>query len=258
MRNRPTYGQSSVDNALLLLHILRDQGVVTVSQAAELLGVARSTAHRLLAMLVYRDFAVENEDHKYLPGPSLYVAAVENRPTGEYNRRLRPIMSSICADTGETVQLAVRTGRWVRFIATVESSQTIRVGDRRGVALPARLTATGRAMLVDLSPAHLRRLYQGQGNDTEAGLGDAHWQRLLRDVESTRHRGFAVNDEDTESDLVAVGIGVRDADGRIGAALSVAAPKTRLGNSRVRDLGDYLLGRADALRLPAVHDPDAR
>lgn len=257
MRNRPTYGLSSVDNALLLLHILRGQGVVTVSQAAELLGVARSTAHRLLAMLVYRDFAVENEDHKYLPGPSLYLAAVESRPTGEYNRHLRPVMSSICTDTGETVQLAVRTGRWVRFIATVESTQAIRVGDRRGVALPARLTATGRAMLAELSPAHLRRLYQGQGNDAEAGLGDVQWQRLLRELDATRHRGFAVNDEETESDLVAVGIGVRDAAGRIGAALAVAGPKTRLRDRRIHELGDYLLGRSGALRLPAVQDSEA-
>lgn len=250
-----------MDNALLLLHILRDQGVVTVSQAAELLGVARSTAHRLLAMLVYRDFAVENEDHKYLPGPSLYVSAVENRPTGEYNARLRPIMSTICADTGETVQLAVRSGRWVRFISTVESTQTIRVGDRRGVALPARLTATGRAILADLPPAHLRQLYQeqgrgdgqgngpGQGSDPEARIGDAQWARLVRELELTRHRGYAVNAEATESDLVAVGIAVRDGEGRVAAAVSVAGPKTRVGEQRIREIGEYLVSKANLLRL---------
>lgn len=255
MRNRPAYGQSSVDNALLLLHILRDQGIVTVSQAAELLGVARSTAHRLLAMLVYRDFAVENEDHKYLPGPALYVSAVEHRPTGEYNTHLRPAMAAICADTGETVQLAVRTGRWVRFIATIESAQAIRVGDRRGVALPARLTATGRAILADLAGPQLQKLYRTPGNDTEAGLGNQQWQRLVRDLELTRHRGYAVNAEDTESGLVAVGIGVRGADGRIAAAVSVAGPSTRLGERRIRDVGEYLIGAAGALRLPVDDEP---
>lgn len=250
MRNRPAYGQSSVDNALLLLHILRDQGIVTVSQAAELLGVARSTAHRLLAMLVYRDFAVENEEHKYLPGPALYVAAVANRPTGEYNAHLRPVMTVIAAETGETVQLAVRTGRWVRFIATVESAQAIRVGDRRGVALPARLTSTGRAMLAELAPQQLRALYQSPGNDGEARLGNAQWQRLVRELELTRHRGYAVNAEDTEAGLTAVGIGVRDTNGAVGAALSVAGPATRVGGARVREIGEYLLQQAELLRLP--------
>ncbi len=250
MRNSPVYGQSSVDNALLLLHILRDQGIVTVSQAAELLGVARSTAHRLLAMLVYRDFAVENEEHKYLPGPALYVAAIENRPTGEYNTHMRPVMNAIAAETGETVQLAVRTGRWVRFIATVESGQAIRVGDRRGVALPARLTATGRAMLAELAPPHLRTLFQSPGNDAEARLSNPQWQRLVRELELTRHRGYAVNAEATEEGLTAVGIGVRGADGAVGAALAVAGPTGRLGDDRIRRIGEYLLSQADRLRLP--------
>ncbi|BDH55442.1 IclR family transcriptional regulator [Tsukamurella sp. PLM1] len=252
MRNRPAYGQSSVDNALLLLHILRDQGIVSVSQAAELLGVARSTAHRLLAMLVYRDFAVENDENKYVPGPSLYVAAVEHRPTGEYNTHLRPVMTRIATETGETVQLAVRTGRWVRFIATVESAQAIRVGDRRGVALPARLTAAGRAILAELSPPHLRSLYQTPGNDGEAGLSNPQWQRLGRELELTRHRGYAVNAGDTEEGLHAIGIAVRAADGSVGAALAVAGPATRLGEGRIAQIGAYLLTQADHLRLPAA------
>ena len=42
----------SVDRALQLVSILRDEQVLTVTHAADLLGVAPSTAHRLLAALV--------------------------------------------------------------------------------------------------------------------------------------------------------------------------------------------------------------
>lgn len=255
MRNRPAYGQNSVDSALLLVHILRDQGVVTVSQAAELLGVARSTAHRLLAMLVYRDFAMENDDHKYLPGPALYVSAVERRPTGQYNTFLRPVMTEICAQTGETVHAAVRTGRWVRFIATVESSQVIRVGDRRGVALPARQTATGRAILSELSPPQLQVLYQKPGNDSEAKLSNPQWQRLLREMELTRHRGYAVNEEDTEDGLSAVGVGVRHDGGGIAVALSVAGPSNRMCGVMIGEIGTYLIETTQTVRIPSTADP---
>src|SRR5580704_10569183 len=51
--------------------MLRDSGQVRVSTVAAELGIARSTAHRLLAMLVYRDFAVQAEDRSYRPGPAL-------------------------------------------------------------------------------------------------------------------------------------------------------------------------------------------
>lgn len=251
MRNRPAYSQNSVDNALLLIHLLRDQGLVTVSQAADLLGVARSTSHRLLAMLVYRDFAMETEDHRYVPGPALYVSAVEHRPTGAIRYALQPAMSAICEETGETVQLAIRTGRWMRFIATVECHHAIRVGDRRGVAMPARQTAVGKAMLCELAPPQLQQLYLAPGDDSEAGIGKQQWQQLARDLDLTRQRGYAVNQEQTEAGLVAVGVGLRDANARLVAALSVGGPAHRLPQTRVRELGDYLRAQAGTIIVPS-------
>ena len=69
MKNRPPYAITSVDHALRLAQVLQREGELTVSEAAERLGVARSTAHRLLAMLVYRDFAEQGPDRRYRAGP---------------------------------------------------------------------------------------------------------------------------------------------------------------------------------------------
>ena len=67
----PPYAIASVDHALRAAAMLQLEDGLTVSQVAERLGVARSTAHRLLAMLVYRDFAVQDEDRVYRAGPVL-------------------------------------------------------------------------------------------------------------------------------------------------------------------------------------------
>jgi DNA-binding IclR family transcriptional regulator len=42
--------------------MLQLEGGLTVSEVAERLDIDRSTAHRLLAMLVYRHFAAQDED----------------------------------------------------------------------------------------------------------------------------------------------------------------------------------------------------
>ncbi|WP_217697451.1 helix-turn-helix domain-containing protein [Nocardia donostiensis] len=42
---------------------------------AQRIGVAASTAHRLLQMLIYRDFAVQEPDRFYRVGPLLELAA---------------------------------------------------------------------------------------------------------------------------------------------------------------------------------------
>ena len=59
---------SSVDHALLPRDDAAGGGALTVTEAAERLGVARSTAHRLLSMLLYRDFAVQDEDRRLRRG----------------------------------------------------------------------------------------------------------------------------------------------------------------------------------------------
>src|SRR5882757_10214062 len=75
VKNKPQYGIDSVDHALHLAAVLQQEGPLRVSEAAERLGVARSTAHRLLAMLVYRDFAEQDADRRYRPGPVLRLTA---------------------------------------------------------------------------------------------------------------------------------------------------------------------------------------
>src|SRR5258708_6972318 len=50
----PHYPIESVDNALKLLLLLGEQPQIRLSEATRYLGVASSTAHRLLAMLTYR------------------------------------------------------------------------------------------------------------------------------------------------------------------------------------------------------------
>ena len=54
---RPTYAIESVDSVLRLLRSFGQQSEIRISEAAESLGVAPSTAHRLLSMLVYHGFA---------------------------------------------------------------------------------------------------------------------------------------------------------------------------------------------------------
>jgi DNA-binding IclR family transcriptional regulator len=68
MRNTST----SIAHALRALLLFRDCELVRVSQLAAELGVARSTAHRVLATLQAHGFALQARHHGgYRPGPHL-------------------------------------------------------------------------------------------------------------------------------------------------------------------------------------------
>ncbi len=229
MQNRPTYAIDSVDHALHLVTLLQQEGPLRVSEAAQRLGVARSTAHRLLAMLVYRDFAERAPDRRYRAGPALRRPAVVE-PSSRVRRLALPHLRALTELTGETTNLMAVHGDRARFVATVECAQVLRVGDREGRVLPAHLTSGGKAVLAARPDTEVRALYTGP-DAAEPPVADL--PALLRELGRIRRRGFAVNDRGTEPGVTAIGRVVRDPAGPDSVAVSIAMPTTRFSRDRL-------------------------
>ncbi len=248
VKNKPPYAVESVDNALRILQALRDSGQLRVSDIAADLGIARSTAHRLLSMLVYRDFAIRSEDHSYLPGPALSAPPLHGgEPLARLRSVLRPYMEALRDRVSETVNLQVRLGAQTRFIYTVESHQVLRVGDRQGTIMPAWVTSGGKALLAELPDAQLSALLRGVAGRPPAGLSDAGRRSLVTELRLVREQGWAENIEQSESGLCAVGMCARDTSGVAVAALSVAAPAARYSPSVAKALVRELTATVSAV-----------
>ena len=136
MKNRPPYAIASVDAALLLATLLQQEGPMRVTDAAERLGVSGSTAHRLLGMLVYRDFAEQLPDRRYGPGRLMQHGAVPQTAIPRLREAALPHLRQLVDDLAETANVTVLAGSDDRFIATVECEQILRAGDRSGRSLP--------------------------------------------------------------------------------------------------------------------------
>lgn len=226
-RKQPTYPIESVDNALVLIGLLRDFGSLRLSDVAMELGVSRSTAHRLLAMLVYRGFAEQDAARRYIPGPALGVAPAGMSWTAELRRRVLPRLEELSAELDETVNLMIRAGTQVRFLVTVQGSRPLRVGDRQGEVMPAQTASAGRAMLAQLGSEAVRELYLREAQINKTKFSEAWFLTLEKDLQTARRRGFAVNMEETEVGTNALGVAIRDAHGAVIAGLSVSIPPVR-------------------------------
>ncbi|MFJ2230551.1 MULTISPECIES: IclR family transcriptional regulator [Streptomyces] len=226
LKTPPPYPIASVDHALRAATLLQLEGTATVSQIAERLGVARSTAHRLLAMLVYRDFAVRDENRAYRAGPVLELAAHSQSRVSRLRAASLPHLRRLVDLLDETANLTVRTGDTTRFVAGVESGQALRVGSREGMVFPAHHTTAGLLLMSGLDDAELAEVYSAaRYRDRPADRPDL--VRLRRELESVARNGFAVNRDRSERGLVAVGVPVRDPDGTAQAGLSVSMPSAR-------------------------------
>ena len=245
MKTPPPYAPSSVDRALRLAQILQVDGMITVSDAAERLGVARSTAHRLLTSLVYRDFAVQDEDHTYRVGPVLALAERARSGLGALRAAAVGPMRALADRLDETVNLSIRSGRTVRIIASAECAQALRVGNREGTVFPAHRATGGLIELAALSDEEIAALY---ADDRDApGTERPDMAELRRELWAVRRSGVSLNLERTERGVVAVGCAVKDRAGATLAALSVSMPSVRYAPRMLKPLTAALTDTADEI-----------
>ena len=227
---RPAYPIASVDNALRLLMMFRGQPRVRLSEASVHLGVAHSTAHRLMAMLAYHGFErQEPESRAHVAGPALVEIGLASVRQLDIRRRARPVLEGLASSLGETVHLAVLEGSNVRYLDCVESARALRVASRTGSALAANCTASGKALLAELPDAEVSAMFGGQGPLTALTARSITTRsRLLAELRQVRARGYAVNLEESEEGVASVAVAVRGPQRLPMAALAVSAPISRM------------------------------
>jgi DNA-binding IclR family transcriptional regulator len=251
----PTYPIESVDRALRLLVLLGERGTVTVSSAADALGVARSTAHRLLAMLQYHDFVRQDElTRGYSAGRQILrigLAAVDNL---DVRSAARPHLDALREEFDETVHLILLDGSTAMFVDSRESHRPLRTASRRGATMPAYATSGGKALLALLEPDELdAHLPTNLEPLTARTLRQR--ETLLRELEHIRQQGYATNLAESEDDVAAVAVAVPDSSGYPRAAISISMPTSRMSPERAADIAASIRRHADAIGAGLAQAP---
>ncbi|MEF2978938.1 IclR family transcriptional regulator [Subtercola sp. YIM 133946] len=238
----PQYPIDSVDNALKLILLLGEQPEIRLTDASTYLEVASSTAHRLLAMLQYRGFVRQDAQTKaYGPGPALTGVAFSVIGRMNINQLGRPFLQELNDLLDETIHLGMLEGANVRFMDGIESRKAVRVASRLGKSLPAHVTSIGKAMLAELDPAELRRLYPEDVLPRVTDKSITTFDRLEKQLAMTKSSGYATNREESEEGVASVSVAVPTSVPGLRLALSVSAPVNRLPAKAARDMAAILI-----------------
>lgn len=243
----PQYPIESVDNALKLILLLGEQQEIRLTDASTHLGVASSTAHRLLAMLTWRGFVRQDPVTKaYGPGPALTTVAFSVLRRTDIPRLAQPILDDLVQLLGETCHLGTLEGDQVKFLAASEPDVAIRVASRLGRSSPAHSTSTGKALLAELSEEQLLRLYPSERLQTVTPNSLTSRDQLLAQLEKVRADGYAVNRQESEEGVASVAVPVHVSSG-LRLAINAAAPVQRLPAAKVKRFGHALRDAATQL-----------
>lgn len=251
----PAYPIESVDRAMVLLLALDGSDGIGVVQASKLLGVSRSTAHRLLNVLQYRGLARQDpRTRTYLAGPALLrsgLAAVRDLDARAF---ARPMLEKIVEEIGETAHLVVLQGPVVFFLDSVEGSYLIRAATRPGTSLLAHCTAAGKALLAALPPERLDAWLAGTKLERMTARSLTSKAALKAQLKQARAQGYAVSDGEAEPGLRAVGAVIPQPVERltIDVAVGVGGPEFRMTDERIAEIAAIMLEHLTAHIQPAT------
>jgi IclR family acetate operon transcriptional repressor len=238
----------SVDSALRLLHMFLVSDRIRVSEAAVQLGVAASTAHRLLAMLQYHGFvAQDRRTHEYLAGPDLIRFGLAAAKQVDFREQARPVLEELSAAVNETVHLGILQGTNVLYLESIEGSRLLRIGSRGGASITAHCVSMGKAMLAALARERIDELYPDERIPTLTPRSIATKTELLKQLALIRKRGYATSSSESDDGVTSVAMAIYDGTGEQRAAMSIAAPSTRAVQQRIDEWVPLLRKAAEKL-----------
>jgi IclR family KDG regulon transcriptional repressor len=220
---------ASVERAGLILHMfLAGRRSVAVTEVARRLGVANSTAHRLLRTLCATGLLQQNpETSRY--ELSLIVYKLGNLAVTHselYQQSLVPL-ERLHRATGEGCHVSVPDLPEVVFFERRDSDQTMHFLARMGSRAPANCTSTGKVLLAFAPEPTLEEVLAGSlVRLTDRSITDH--SRLREELEEIRERGYALSSGEMEVGTTSVAAPIRDGTGEVVAAIGVAGPTPRM------------------------------
>ncbi|HWL64205.1 MAG TPA: IclR family transcriptional regulator C-terminal domain-containing protein [Steroidobacteraceae bacterium] len=231
---------------------------MTLSEIAARAGLPAATARRCLNTLEELGYVARNGRQFLLRPPVLEIGAVYLDSMG-IQTLTQTKLEELALATGGSSMLAVLSGTGVVVAARASvRTQQLPLEAHVGSRMAAHATALGKVLLAGLGPERLTAWFERAQLDrfTDRTITDR--ATLMQQVETARREGYATAEEEVTPGAVALAVPVRDAAGRVVAALNVSvhvreANATQLVARHLAALRDASLAvSAEAARMPVI------
>ncbi len=223
----------SVERALSILEALgqKTQGY-GCTELGQLLGLHKSTVHRLISTLQAYGFAEKDPvTDRYRLGNRIIYLGMEALNSLDFRKVALPYMVELVEISRETVQLAILDNGEVLFVERDHSPEAITVN--LGLRGPVHCTAEGKALLAHLPVENAISILKNvdMRQFTINTITDPN--HMIHHLEKVRSQGFAINAEELVEGVRAMAAPVYNHTGKVIAALSITGPSTRLSLERI-------------------------
>lgn len=250
----PGPGRYTVDAAAKALELLTafsfNERRLSLSDLAARTGIPRATAFRLLSTLEASGF-VSKVGGEYQLGLKCFVLGNIAAADLDLKEVAQPHLVALRDATRETTHLAILDHWRVVYLERLPSPQPVGfMRSRVGAILPAFCTALGKTLLSDLPESEVSGWAAAQTFPRMTPNTVTSAKRLLKELRAVRVRGYALDEEEHELGVRCVAAPVRNHEGKVVAAISVAGPTERMPRTLVgSDMAMKIVAAAHAISL---------
>lgn len=241
-------GSGPLDRHIQVLEVISAfPGAVTLSDVGAILGLPKTTAHRLLKGLVRAGLATSSLGGRaYQPGERLIRLLHASAEDGWLEPLARPHLRELSESTSETCYLTRLKG--ARVVVALSHSPDVRWRSyvQTGIEMPIHAAAACKAVMAFQDEKIVRQAMAGElPLLTENTRNDEAW--IAGELAQVRRRGYATCIGEIDEGLAALAVPIRTEDGATYYSLGMTGPLQRIMNDQMPERLKALGRTAEAL-----------
>ncbi|MDT7725697.1 MAG: IclR family transcriptional regulator, blcABC operon repressor [Actinomycetota bacterium] len=224
-------------------------GGLTLSDLARAIGAPKSSCLAVCATLVETGLLARTPAGAYQLGWKVVPLGRSYLAQSNLVAEFQQVDQELRLLPDDTIVLSLLDGRTVVYVQTRPGLRPVAMAYEVGMRLPAHCTASGKALLAALTDNDIAGRYADGTFDVLTRHSITRMPDLMPDLQRTRDRGYAIDDEETALGMICVGAAIFGRSGQPSGALSVSMIKATVDDDRIHHAASSILRLTQALTV---------
>jgi DNA-binding IclR family transcriptional regulator len=243
MQNKNITVVKSIDVLNLFLHHTE----LSLNEIVDLLGVPKTSVHRMVGSFETMGFLQKNNEGKYLLGLQFLQFGQLVSDRLDIRQIALPIMKELRDTAKEAVNLIIKEGNDAIYIEKLDTPHPVRLYTKIGRRSPLYAGACSRIILAFLQEEEQEHYLQETELAAIANGTITDKKRMKQVLAEARKSGYTISYSELENDTVSIAAPIFDHTGFLAAGLSIAGPDSRFGEGRLPELIDLIKNAAGGI-----------
>ena len=217
---------SAVERTMLILETLSKAEAINLENMAKMTALPKATLLRFLSSLISLGYVYRDSADQYHLTLKMFMVGSRSLSHIDLVSTAKPFAKKLSQELGETVHMGILEDDEAVYVLKEESSYTLRMYSRVGKIIPLYCTAIGKVFLSEMSDEELDGYLSTHTLKpfTPKSLDESGLRAELKEIHT---RGWAIDREEHEENIVCIASPIRDYSGKAVAAISASWPVFR-------------------------------